>query len=604
MPADAADKLAELVQQAGRLSSLPDYSRDEKERDLFGEIRLGLLGESALCSPFEQSDMVAMLQLMVTVGQSKKRFAARATENLKVFLGSRPWLKVAHRTPELLSQLREFMAGDEVTLSLLQDKPVDSGKGGAGIPVKAPEDLEELAREAEELIRKPLLEGRDVMRENGWECHGTDDKASAGFSKFSRAVTRLAESAMGKEAVATPGSALPVLAGLEENWGDIMRFLVSLHTERRILRSQVEACVKNLRALSSDFAEVEKATESLPWAEQPAVARLASMEAPDAPPGVPPPDSLPLAAPEDPLPPAAAPEESHAPHASRESLGLPPPAPPVSSAAVPVRTILPTGTTVLDSAGLGPEGLVCVLEPAKGSYGYGKSASPALAPEPALPAASPAVLAKASAPPAASIVIAPGPIVPASSPAVPAKDLAPPAASIVLAPEPSMPAASSAVPAKALAHPELAEPAKPGIVWVDLNCKAWQTSSLSSREDVEFQGFDGSDERKPSPWLTYVLQHSDKPSRVAVMIVNRRHKREVMEIRQHCAAKGLEPPQVIVCCRKGTEEEAMKEWSIADMQAVSDWDVASKKALEYITSKGVAAERRGVLGRLAGYLDM
>jgi len=538
MPADAAAKLAELVQQAGRLSSLPDHSRDEKERELFGEVRRGLLVEAALSSQFEEGDMAAMLHLMVAAGQNK-RYASRARESLSLFLGSKPWLQVAHRRPELLAQLKELLAADEATSSLLQDLPVDSGKAEAGPLAGDPEQLEELARETDELIRKPLLEGRDVMRERGWQCRGSDDDASAGFTLFSRAVTRLAESAMGKEAIATPGSALPVLAGLEEHWPDIIRFLASLYTERKILRSQVEACIKNLRALSMGFAEVEKAAERLPWAAEPEAAlatasatcpetvvisssvaedALASIAAPEEPPGVP--------------PPSVGPEESLPPAEPVDVLEVPPPAPPLSAAAVPV------GTVVLPSVD---------CRPTAAEAGYSIAASPALAPEPT--------------------------------------DIAP----------------SAAAPAKASAP---VEPAKPGIVWVDVNSKAWQTSPLNTREDLAFQGFDGTNETKPSPWVTHVLQHADKPSRVVAMIVNRRHKKDVLEISAQCEAKGLQPPQVIVCCRRGQEEEVVREWSMKNMQAVSDWAEAGKKALEYATSTGAMSDRKGLVARLAGYAGM
>merc|ERR1712228_863660 len=100
------------------------------------------------------------------------------------------------------------------------------------------------------------------------------------------------------------------------------------------------------------------------------------------------------------------------------------------------------------------------------------------------------------------------------------------------------------------------------------------------------------------------MGHADKPSRVVVMIVNRRHKKDVLEISAQCEAKGTQPPQVIVCCRRGIEEEVTKEWSMKNMQAVSDWTEAGKKALEHASSKGAMPERKGLVARIAGYAGM
>jgi len=67
---------------------LPEHSRGETERELFGEVRLGILQPEALEAPHDERDMAAMMQLMVSCGQ-KKRLASRAVENLKQFLNSR-----------------------------------------------------------------------------------------------------------------------------------------------------------------------------------------------------------------------------------------------------------------------------------------------------------------------------------------------------------------------------------------------------------------------------------------------------------------------------------------------------------------------------------
>ncbi|CAE7428321.1 unnamed protein product [Symbiodinium natans] len=207
MPPDPARKLAELIQQAGRLRSLPEHSRAEHERELFGEVRLGLLQPDALEGSFEPNDMAAMLRLMVSCGQ-KKRLASRAVENLKQFLNSRPWLKVAHGSPELLMELKGFLLENpEVTkdadmtaiAALLEAPPSDSKRRP-----DSPSTPAKLDDEPRRMILEPLQQGRELMASCRWQVAG--DESGQALSLFCRGVSRLAGTAVGREAMEAPGA--------------------------------------------------------------------------------------------------------------------------------------------------------------------------------------------------------------------------------------------------------------------------------------------------------------------------------------------------------------------------------------------------------------
>ncbi|OLP81897.1 hypothetical protein AK812_SmicGene37494 [Symbiodinium microadriaticum] len=266
MPPDPAKKLADLVQQAGRLHSLPEHSRAEHERELFGEVRLGLLQPDALEGSFEEHDMAAMLRLMVSCG-SKKRLASRAVENLKQFLNSRSWLKVAHGSPELLLELKGFLLENpEVTkdadmtavASLLEAPPSDSR-----CRPDSPTSPAKLDDDTRRMILEPLQRGRELMASCRW--HVVGDESGQALSLFCRGVTRLAGTAVGREAMEAPGAELPVLDWLASDWPNIIKFLANVYESRRLNRSQIEACVEKLRSLSPNFSEAEASAEGLPW---------------------------------------------------------------------------------------------------------------------------------------------------------------------------------------------------------------------------------------------------------------------------------------------------------------------------------------------------
>eukprot|EP00439_Symbiodinium_sp_Y106_P066503 s966_g10.t2 len=170
---------------------------------------------------------------------------------------------------------------------------------------------------------------------------------------------------------------------------------------------------------------------------------------------------------------------------------------------------------------------------------------------------------------------------PAAPPAPPAPVPAPtvvvPKAAPAAAGYPSDPPGSGA-PARA---PKAA--AKPGVVWVDVNPKAWQKTTLNGHTGLSFQGFDGTQETRP--WLSYVQQRAASDERVAVLILNRRHKSDAVAIKQFCASKHVPPPQFIVC-GKGAPEEVCREWGMQDIHVTKDWDEATRIALSEVRTPG------------------
>lgn len=512
MSSDPAKRLAELVRQAGQLQAKPEHLRAEAEKELFNQVRLGLLVPAALESEeMSPDDMAAMLKLMVSCGQ-KKRLASRAVENLSKFLASRAWLKVAHKEPGLLEELKAFVENPEADAgdlgALLGKTPSDStsaGKGAAKPPV-----LDDASRQ---LILEPLQEGRAAMAKCGWRFTG--DEAGEGFSKFLRGVTRLSGAAGRAE---LPGAS-PLLEWLDSDWPKILEFFASMHETKRLTRSQVETCVEKLRVLSPGFAELERNTEGLPWRSRAPAAEAAE----------------------------AIPEES------------PPPPPPDGP----------------------PEGDVSVdLEP--------KGKSPGLLGR-IFGSKEPSAAPSAPPPPEAVATV----IMPKAKPLPEPAEPAPEPKAAAGYPAAAAPPAAKAAAAKAALSPPKA-PSTPGVVWVDGNPKSWQSSKLKGHSGIVFQGFDGRDEKKP--WLKYVPERASTAARVAVVIMNRRHKSDAAEIRAHCDSLGRPPPRFIVMCREAPAAEVCREWGMQDIHVVHDWEVAADTALREARAAALPPSPRGHSG--------
>eukprot|EP00434_Breviolum_minutum_P008078 symbB.v1.2.007123.t1/scaffold430.1/size206084/18 len=265
----ASKRWGELVRQAGQLHMKPEHMRAEAEKELFGEVKLGLLVSEALESEdLAADDMAAMLRLIVSCG-SKKRLASRAAEFLSKILQSRSWSKVVHCDAKLLEEMKSFISENPEAgeLGEVLDKDVAGSKTGAG--VSAPIALDD---ESRRLILEPLQEGHAIMAKCKWRFTGDD--ATEGFSKFLRGITRLSGAAS-----RTDGGACipPLLEWLDSDWSNIIAFLSSMHETKKLSRSQVETCVKMLRSLSHHFADIENNTEGLPWRTEAKAIRLPAM---------------------------------------------------------------------------------------------------------------------------------------------------------------------------------------------------------------------------------------------------------------------------------------------------------------------------------------
>jgi len=134
---------------------------------------------------------------------------------------------------------------------------------------------------------------------------------------------------------------------------------------------------------------------------------------------------------------------------------------------------------------------------------------------------------------------------------------------------------------------------KPGVVWVDVAPKAWQKSKLDSHAGICFQGFDGNTESRP--WVEYVKQRAASHERVAVLIMNRRHKGDAVAIRQHCVSMRLQPPRFVVCGR-ASPEDVCREWGMQDILVTSNWDEAASIALSEVQTPVPEGRRRSAAG--------
>lgn len=477
--ASAQKRLADLVRQAGQLHLKPEHLREEAEKQLFSEVKLGLLVPAALESEdLVPDDKLAMMRLLLRCG-AKKRLTSRAAESLSKILASRSWLKLAQSDATLLGDLRAFSENPEVDgdWKALLDAAATDVAGGTGPTPMALDD------ESRRLILEPLQEGRTVMASCDWRYTG--DVAGEGFAKFLRGVTRLSNSAKGDG-----GACVPLLDWLDGDWTNLLVFFCSMHEAKRLSRSQVEMCVEKLRSLSVRFAEVEAGAKGLPWRE--ATEPGAPAEA--APPA-PPPDGPP-------------PEDSHS---------LEPLAPPAEAVA----------TVIV----------------------------------PAVPKAVPAV------------------------PAVPSPPAAPAAAATVVAGGgyPSGPSAAAKPAAKPAAHPKVFG-VKPTVVWVDGNPEAFQTSRLNTERGITFQGFP-SPKGGGRPWVSYIQERMVADARVAVAIMNSKHKEDAAEIRKFCEERRVQPPRFIVMCgKRNTPEDVRRDWGMKDLLVVHDWGDAATAALNEVGS--------------------
>jgi len=118
-------------------------------------------------------------------------------------------------------------------------------------------------------------------------------------------------------------------------------------------------------------------------------------------------------------------------------------------------------------------------------------------------------------------------------------------------------------------------PVRPGVVWIDFRREAYTTSALRSQDNICLAGFhddDTADSYQPrEEWLGYILDRVEDPySRVAVVILNKKHQQAVVDIRGHCAKSSCEPPKFVVVTRKGAEGQ-FGDWGISDRCITTDW---------------------------------
>ncbi|CAE8613556.1 unnamed protein product, partial [Polarella glacialis] len=109
--------------------------------------------------------------------------------------------------------------------------------------------------------------------------------------------------------------------------------------------------------------------------------------------------------------------------------------------------------------------------------------------------------------------------------------------------------------------------AKPGVVWIDFKKEAYKNSSLNVEESIVFRGFhddrSSPDYEPRERWLEYILQRAAGQSRVAVVVLNKKHMQSVTDIQNFCVAEDLEAPRFVVCTRAPAAQFA--EFGITDV---------------------------------------
>lgn len=126
---------------------------------------------------------------------------------------------------------------------------------------------------------------------------------------------------------------------------------------------------------------------------------------------------------------------------------------------------------------------------------------------------------------------------------------------------------------------------KPGVVWVDFKSDAFEKSTLALEEGITFQGFHDDpashDYTPRDDWIGYICAHAlDPSSRVAVIIINRKHLECIKIIRDFCKDNGCEPPRFVVCTKKPGDH--LEEWGIAPSDVTGGWIHAAAIAMEEV----------------------
>jgi hypothetical protein len=201
-------------------------------------------------------DMLDVLDFLVK-SSSRKHRKAQVVECLGMLLVKPAWGRIA-ASAELRNSLEALVEGQSNLLQILKT-PVTQEEEN----VQSEKQAKTLSREDQDLLGKALSEGREAMREVGWEyqtgvnTEHLSDKAIAGFRSFYSGITKLDSSGA--------NNAQKLLERLSNDLPNLLHFLVSLHDGRKSSRGQVAYVVQRLAAFSPDFSKLMDQQQTLPW---------------------------------------------------------------------------------------------------------------------------------------------------------------------------------------------------------------------------------------------------------------------------------------------------------------------------------------------------
>lgn len=262
---DAQRKLSDTLKSIkGAQAAIPSNFQD-LAGDALGMLRRALM----CCEPhikegvldIPKPEMLDVLDFLVKSSARKTR-KAQVVECLGMLLVKPAWGRVA-ASAELRSSLEALLEGQSHLLRILST-PVTEEEEMKETP--SDKQSKTLSRQDQDLLGKALTDGREIMREAGWEYPtGTNsdhmsDKAMSGFRSFYIGITKL-DSSGAKDTE-------KLLERLKGDWPNLLRFLVSLHEGRKSSRGQVAYVVQRLVVFSPDFSKLVAQQSTLPWPSQ------------------------------------------------------------------------------------------------------------------------------------------------------------------------------------------------------------------------------------------------------------------------------------------------------------------------------------------------
>lgn len=207
-----------------------------------------------------QPDMLEVLDFLVKCSARKHR-KAQVLECLGILLVKPAWGRVA-ASADLRSSLEALLEGQSTLLQILKTPVTEEEEN-----FQSEKQSKVLSAQDQDLLGKALSEGREAMREAGWEypigvnTESLSDKAMAGFRSFYTGITKL-DSSGAKDVE----KLLEILKGDLPN---LLRFLISLNEGRKSSRDQVAYVVRKLADLSPDFSGLMD-QQATPWRSPPA----------------------------------------------------------------------------------------------------------------------------------------------------------------------------------------------------------------------------------------------------------------------------------------------------------------------------------------------